>query len=35
MNTMLNNVKPELTAISTRHSKSAEMIAEMAQGSTE
>ena len=35
MNTMLNNVKPELTAISTRHSKSAEMIAEMAQGSAE
>lgn len=35
MNTMLNNVKPELTAISTRHSKSAEMIAEMAQDSAE
>ena len=33
--TNLNNVKPELTAISTRHSKSAEMIAEMAQGNTE
>ena len=35
MNTMLNKVKPELTAISTRHSKSAEMVAEMAQNSAE